>query len=77
MCIRDRLKIREENAFLTNALARIRAMSPKATLERGYAIIADDEGVSVTSVNDVEPGDQLQIYLSDGQLFAEVDAIEE
>lgn len=70
------LKIREENAFLTNALARIRAMSPKATLERGYAIIADDEGVSVTSVNDVEPGDQLQIYLSDGQLFAEVDAIE-
>lgn len=54
-------------------VARIRSMSPKATLERGYAIVSDFEGRSVTSVEDVEPGDQLKIYLSDGELFAEVD----
>lgn len=67
------LKIREESAFVANSLARIQAMSPKATLERGYAIVSDADNISVTSVNDVEPGDQLQIYLSDGQLYAEVD----
>jgi len=52
-------------------------MSPKATLERGYAVVADAEGGSVTSVNDADPGDQLLLYLSDGQLVVEVDYQEE
>ncbi len=49
-------------------LGRVRAMSPKATLDRGYAILADREGGSVTSVDDVSPGDPLSVYLSDGTL---------
>ena len=59
------------------ALKSIRTMSPRATLERGYAIVADAEGGSVTSVQDVDAGDQLLLYLSDGQLFVEVDYQEE
>ncbi|WIY81857.1 exodeoxyribonuclease VII large subunit [Propionimicrobium sp. PCR01-08-3] len=66
-----------ERTALAHAVTRIRSMSPKATLERGYAIVADAEGGSVTSVNDADPGDQLLLYLSDGQLFVEVDYQEE
>ncbi|MFT8396499.1 exodeoxyribonuclease VII large subunit [Propionibacterium sp.] len=62
-----------ENTEVGHALARIRAMSPRATLERGYAILTDSGNNSVSSVTDAEPGDQLMAYLRDGQLILEVD----
>lgn len=76
---RDRLaraidrRLADDQTVLDHALRSIRTMSPKATLERGYAIVADADGSSVTSVSDVEAGDQLMVYLSDGQIFVEVD----
>ena len=68
----DRIVSDEEQA-VSHALDRVRAMSPKATLERGYAIVADSDNASVTSVNETEPGEQLMIFLSDGRLLVEVD----
>ena len=68
----DRI-VAEESQAVDHALARVRAMSPKATLERGYAIIADSDNASVTSVDDVEPGEQLMVFLADGRLVVEVD----
>lgn len=62
-----------ERTDIAHAVQRIRAMSPKATLERGYAIIADSDNGSVTSVTQTEPGDQLMVFLSDGRLVVEVD----
>ena len=47
-------------------------MSPKATLERGYAIVVGPEGHALTSVQDADPGDDLLAYLADGQLVVEV-----
>ncbi|MCP6280769.1 hypothetical protein NL459_29525, partial [Klebsiella pneumoniae] len=41
-----------ESRDVNHMLERVRAMSPKATLDRGYAILADTEGDSITSVND-------------------------
>ena len=70
-------RLADERIGLAHALSSVRAMSPKATLERGYAVVADAEGGSVTSVNDADPGDQLLLYLSDGQLVVEVDYQEE
>ena len=70
-------RLADERIGLSHALSSVRAMSPKATLERGYAVVADAEGGSVTSVNDADPGDQLLLYLSDGQLVVEVDYQEE
>lgn len=66
-------RISDERTGVTHALRTVQTMSPKATLERGYAIVADAEGGSVTSVNQVDPGDQLLLYLSDGQVVVEVD----
>lgn len=65
--------LHDEGTAIQHALRAIRSMSPKATLERGYAIVADAEGGSVTSVQDVDPGDQLLLYLRDGQIVVEVD----
>ncbi|NNG18353.1 exodeoxyribonuclease VII large subunit [Naumannella sp. ID2617S] len=51
---------------------RAGAMSPRRTLERGYAILADGAGDGVTSTREVDEGDDLQVYLADGQLVVEV-----
>ena len=51
-------------------------MSPKATLERGYAILVDGEGHSVTSVQEVDADDDLLAYLVDGQLIIAVREIQ-
>lgn len=65
-------RLDREATGLEHTLARVRAMSPKATLERGYAIVVDAGGRSVTSVADVSEHDEIRAYLTDGQLVAEV-----
>ncbi|MGJ6980867.1 exodeoxyribonuclease VII large subunit [Aestuariimicrobium soli] len=67
----DRL-LADESRAVEHHLQRVRSMSPKATLERGYAILVDGENHSVTSVHDVDPGDDLLAYVADGTLVLEV-----
>lgn len=64
--------IEHESALIGHHLARVRAMSPQATLERGYAILLDPNGAAVRSVHQVSAGDDLQAQLTDGQLMVEV-----
>lgn len=65
-----------ESRDVDHMLERVRAMSPKATLDRGYAILADSEGDSITSVDDTDPGANLSVYLSDGTLGVTVDSLD-
>jgi exodeoxyribonuclease VII large subunit len=65
-------RISHESTAVEHTLARVRAMSPKATLERGYAILVDGEGHAVTSVSQVDEDDDLMGYLLDGQLVVSV-----
>jgi len=66
-------RVRDEHTQVTHALERVRAMSPKATLERGYAILLHGDGTTtVTSVHDVDEGDDLAARLFDGTLVVEV-----
>lgn len=51
---------------------RLRALSPAATLERGYAVLRTHEGTVVRSPGDVEPGDQLEALLAHGRIAVEV-----
>ena len=53
-------------------LARVRAMSPKATLDRGYTILLDPEGHALASVREVRSDDDLLAYLADGELDVQV-----
>ena len=67
-----RYRLREESTLVTSAVARIRAMSPKATLERGYVILTAGDGTTVTSVADLDVGDDLLAQLADGTATLEV-----
>lgn len=57
-----------ETSTINHTLARVRAMSPKATLERGYSILVDGDGATVTSVDRVGDGDDLTAHLARGRL---------
>lgn len=58
---------------LTHTRARLRALSPAATLERGYAIVQRPDGTVVRSTEDADKGDELLIRLSDGRMRATAD----
>jgi exodeoxyribonuclease VII large subunit len=56
------------------ALARVTALSPRATLDRGYAIVQRPDGHVVTSTEEAAPGDPLRVRLADGALDVSVAA---
>lgn len=64
--------LEREGLAVGHHLARVRAMSPKATLDRGYAIVLDPDGHALASVSDVHVGDDLLAYLADGELDVQV-----
>jgi exodeoxyribonuclease VII large subunit len=57
-------------------LARARALSPLATLRRGYAVLQDEAGHVVTSVDEVEAGRALAVRVADGRVLATATATE-
>jgi exodeoxyribonuclease VII large subunit len=67
--------VADERADISHTLARVRAMSPMATLERGYAIVTAANAIAVTSVGDVSPGDAIGIYVVDGEISANVKGV--
>lgn len=50
--------------------ARAAALSPLATLRRGYAVLQDADGHVVTGVDDVEPDTHVSVRVSDGRIHA-------
>ncbi len=67
--LRHHLALRR--AGLAGLEARLAALSPLATLERGYAIVRRaEDGAVVRSIAQVEPGDALTIRVYDGQFGA-------
>jgi exodeoxyribonuclease VII large subunit len=50
--------------------ARARALSPLATLERGYAVLQDADGHVVTSVSGVAPEAAISVRVADGRVHA-------
>lgn len=50
--------------------ARARALSPLATLERGYSVLQDAEGHVVTSVDGVAPDTAISVRVADGRVHA-------
>ncbi|WP_433266854.1 exodeoxyribonuclease VII large subunit [Micromonospora vinacea] len=58
---------------LRHTLARLRALSPAATLDRGYAIVQRADGHVVRAATEVGKGDPLRVRLADGELSATVD----
>lgn len=61
---------------LGHQLARVRALSPLATLRRGYAVLSDADGHLFSSVEDVTAGQSVTIRVADGRISAAVEDVE-
>jgi len=57
---------------LSHTRARVTALSPAATLERGYAVLQDGAGQVVRRAGDVGTGDVLRARLAEGELTVAV-----
>ena len=60
---------------LDHLIAQVRSLSPKATLDRGYAVLTSPSGEVRTSVSDVHPADAMFVRLADGELDVTVNAL--
>ncbi|WP_232677475.1 exodeoxyribonuclease VII large subunit [Nocardioides sp. R-C-SC26] len=56
--------------------ARARALSPLATLERGYAVLQDDAGHVVTSIAGLASGAAVSVRVADGRVHAEITTVD-
>ena len=70
-----RLLVERGRAKLEHSAGRLRALSPKATLERGYAIVRAEESI-VRSSKALEPGERVEVELADGGFGARVEEIQ-
>jgi exodeoxyribonuclease VII large subunit len=59
------------DADVRQTRARVRSLSPLATLERGYAVVQHADGGVVRRAQDVSPGEALRIRLAEGEVTAE------
>ena len=66
------LAVERKRARLEHAAGRLRALSPRATLERGYAIVRKD-GELVRGTAAVATGDAIAVELADGSFGARVE----
>lgn len=51
---------------------RMKGLSPLDKLSQGYSYIADENGRTVTSIDEVSEGEMLKVYVTDGYIRAEV-----
>ncbi len=59
----------------TTALAaRLETLSPLATLDRGYALVAREDGTAIGRAADLQDGDRIEIQWRDGSRHARVDS---
>ena len=60
---------------LAHASAGLSALSPFATLERGYAIVRDAGGAIVRGTDALSPGDPLAVRVAHGEMDVRVDRV--
>lgn len=65
-------RLRRADDDLRHTIARLRALSPRSTLQRGYAIVQRADGHVVRAADEVGTDDLLRVRLADGELRATV-----
>ena len=69
-------RVERHRARLSQLAGKLDAISPLATLKRGYAIVSDTQGHVVTSSRDLKRGDLIRARLSEGEIQARVESIQ-
>ena len=65
-------KILEKRHRYQLYLEKMKGLSPLKKLEQGFAYVADEQGHRLTSVEQTSEGEELEIYVTDGWIRAEV-----
>lgn len=65
-------KILEKRHRYQLYLEKMKGLSPLKKLEQGFAYVADEQGHRLTSVEQTSKGEELEIYVTDGWIRAEV-----
>jgi exodeoxyribonuclease VII large subunit len=69
------LAVERKRAALEKGAAKLEALSPVQTLERGYAIVRTDSGDVVTSTSEVSAGGHVDVTLAEGRFGARVEDV--
>ena len=69
------LAVERKRAALENTAAKLVALSPVQTLERGYAIVRTESGGVVASSGDIRAGAHVDVTLADGGFGARVEDV--
>ena len=69
------LMVERKRAVLEGTAGRLVALSPRATLKRGYAIVRTDSHV-VANATDVAPGARVEVELAEGAFGARVEDVQ-
>ena len=68
--------VERRRLILEGMAGRLHALSPLATLARGYAVLTDGEGAAVTSITGLDPGDVFTARVRDGRIIARTERTE-
>ena len=60
-------------ADLQGAVANMASLSPNAVLDRGYAVVAKEDGAVVNKIGQVKLKESLDLHLSNGRLAVQVE----
>jgi exodeoxyribonuclease VII large subunit len=70
------VRLDERRARIRAAMGRLKALSPTAVVDRGYAIVRGAGGRVVQRADDIAVGDKVQVAVAHGTLRATVDEVE-
>jgi exodeoxyribonuclease VII large subunit len=65
-------KLQLARTHLTGVIQQMAALSPKAVLARGYAIVSNQAGQTISRVSQVSDGETLNVQVSDGDFGVRV-----
>lgn len=71
LTFRAERRLRDAEASLAEAETRLRAISPLAVLERGYALVYDPEGKVIPDAKAAEKASEMRVRFRDGQVEVE------
>ncbi|MDY3250187.1 MAG: exodeoxyribonuclease VII large subunit [Candidatus Choladocola sp.] len=69
--------IKESRYRLSVRIEKMKGLSPLEKLSQGYSCAVDDSGKKVYSVEQVSPGDRMELYVSDGKIGVHVTGTEQ
>ncbi len=67
-----RARLLRNRSRLERSQARLQGLSPLSALQRGYALVFDEHGGLIKDPHQVDPGDEIRVRVSQGELSATV-----